>query len=66
MIRAVTNAIVATDLADRKQMLVVTDQDLKVLARRTFRCEAWDLGSALGWGRRPGPSEGLRRGDGRV
>ena len=42
-----TNAIVGIDLADRKQMLVVTDHDSKVLARRTFRCKAWDLGLAL-------------------
>lgn len=45
----VENAIVGIDLADRKQMLVVTDHDSKVLARRTFRCQAWDLGSALDW-----------------
>ena len=45
----VTNAIVGIDLADRKQMLVVTDHDSKVLARRTFRCKAWDLGTALDW-----------------
>src|SRR4026209_645138 len=43
----VTNAIVGIDLAERKQMVVVTDHDSKVLARRTFRCEAWDLGAAL-------------------
>jgi transposase len=43
------NAIVGIDLADKKQMLVVTDHDSKVLARRTFRCKAWDLGSALDW-----------------
>jgi transposase len=42
-------AIVGIDLADKKQMLVVTDHDSKVLARRTFRCKAWDLGSALDW-----------------
>ena len=30
-------------------MLVVTDHDSKVLARRTFRCKAWDLGAALDW-----------------
>ena len=42
-------AIVGIDLADRKQMLVVTDHDSKVLARRTFRCKAWDLGAALDW-----------------
>jgi transposase len=45
----VTHAIVGIDLADHKQMLVVTDHDSKVLARRTFRCKAWDLGAALDW-----------------
>ena len=45
----VTNAIVGIDLADRKQMLVVTDHDSKVLSRHTFRCKAWDLGAALDW-----------------
>ena len=43
------HAIVAIDLADKKQMVVVTDHDSKVLARRTFRCRAWDLGIALDW-----------------
>jgi hypothetical protein len=28
---------------------VVTDHDSKVLARKTFRCRAWDLGAALDW-----------------
>ncbi|MFF1614349.1 IS110 family transposase [Amycolatopsis sp. NPDC058278] len=37
------------DLADSKQMVVVTDHDSKVLARKTFRCRAWDLGIALDW-----------------
>ena len=45
----VTNAIVAIDLADRKQMVVVCDHDSKVLARKTLRCRAWDLGVALDW-----------------
>lgn len=44
-----TSAIIGIDLADRKQMIVVTDHDSKVLARRTFRCKAWDLGTALDW-----------------
>lgn len=44
-----SNAIVGIDLADKKQMVVVTDHDSKVLARRTFRCKAWDLGAALDW-----------------
>ena len=43
------NAVVGVDLADAKQMVVVTDHDSKVLARRTFRCRAWDLGAALDW-----------------
>ena len=45
----VTNAIVGIDLADKKQMVVVTDHDSRVLVRRTFRCRAWDLGAALDW-----------------
>jgi transposase len=45
----VENAIVGIDLADRKQMVVVCDHDSRVLARRTFRCRAWDLGMALDW-----------------
>jgi len=45
----VENAIVGIDLADKKQMVVVTDHDSKVVARRTFRCRAWDLGVALDW-----------------
>ena len=45
----VLNAIVGIDLADRKQMVVVTDHDSKVLARRTFRVKAWDLAGALEW-----------------
>jgi len=36
----VTNTIVGIDLADSKQMVVVTDHDSKVLARRTVRCRA--------------------------
>ena len=47
----VSNAIVGIDLADAKQMVVVTDHDSKVLARKTFRCRAWDLGAI---GRRAG------------
>jgi transposase len=45
----VTSAIVGIDLADAKQMVVVTDHDSKVLARKTFRCRAWNLGAALDW-----------------
>jgi transposase len=44
-----SNAVVGIDLADQKQVVVVCDHDSKVLARRTFRCKAWDLGRALDW-----------------
>ena len=42
-------AIVGIDLADAKQMVVVTDHESRVLARRTFRRRAWELGAALDW-----------------
>ena len=54
------NAIVGIDLADRKQMVVVTDHDSRVLARRTFRCKAWDLGSALDWAAERATAKGSR------
>ena len=57
-----SNAIVGIDLADKKQMVVVTDHDSKVLARKTFRCRAWDLGAR--WtGPRPRGRGGVRRRD---
>jgi hypothetical protein len=60
----VVNAIAGIDLAGSKQVVVVTDHDSKVIARRTFRCRAWDLGSALDWA--AGDGGGLGRGDGVV
>lgn len=42
-------AIVGIDVADAKQMVVVTDHDSKVLARKIYPCRAWDLGTALDW-----------------
>jgi transposase len=54
-----TNAIVGIDLADKKQMVVVTDHDSKVLARKTFRCRAWDLGAALDWARKQAAAKGF-------
>ena len=43
------NAIAGIDLAGSKQMVVVTDHESRVLARRTFRRRAWELGTALDW-----------------
>ncbi len=54
----VSNAIVGIDLADKKQMVVVTDHDSKVLARKTYRCRAWDLGAALDWARERAAAKG--------
>jgi transposase len=44
-----SNAILAVDLADGKQRVVVTDRESRVLARRTFRRRARELGTALDW-----------------
>ena len=44
-------AIVAIDLADDKQAVVVTDHDSRVLARRRVRTRAWQLGPTLQWAR---------------
>jgi hypothetical protein len=43
-------AVLAVDLADDKQVVVVCDHDSRVLARRTWRCRPWQLGKALGGG----------------
>src|SRR5438874_5890203 len=40
-------------------MVVVTDHDSKVLARKTFRCRAWDLGTALDWAGKQALSTGF-------
>lgn len=42
-------AVIAIDLADDKQALVVTDHDSRVLARRRVRARAWELGGVLDW-----------------
>lgn len=43
-------AVLAVDLADDKQVVVVCDHDSRVLARRTWRCRPWQLAKALQWG----------------
>lgn len=44
------SAVLAFDLAADKQVCALTDQDSKVLVRRTVRCKAWELAEAVGWG----------------
>ena len=55
----VENVVVGIDLADSKQMVVVCDHDSKVLARKTFRCKAWELGAALDWSRERAVAKGF-------
>jgi transposase len=53
------NAIAGIDLLDSKQMVVVTDHESRVLARRTFRRRAWELGTALDWAADRGSAAGF-------
>jgi transposase len=53
------NAIAGTGLADARQMVVVTDHESRVLARRVFQRRAWQLGAALGLGGCPSPGSGF-------
>ena len=46
------NAVVGIDLADKKQAVVVCDHDSQVLARKTVKVRAWELGPVLDWARR--------------
>lgn len=48
----VDNAILTLDLADKKQVVVVCDHDSRVLARKTLKARAWELGPVLDWGQR--------------
>lgn len=45
----VGNAVLAIDLADVKQVAVLTDLDSQVLARRRVSAKAWELGPLLEW-----------------
>ena len=47
----VDHAIVGIDLADRKQAVVVCDHDSQVLARKSVKVRAWELGPVLDWAR---------------
>jgi transposase len=47
-----SNAILAIDLADEKQAMVLTDHDSRVLARQTVNAKTWRLEPVLEWARR--------------
>ena len=53
------NAILALDLADKKQAVVVCDHDSRVLARQTVKARAWELDPVLGWGQRIADKHGF-------
>jgi transposase len=44
------HAVLAIDLADAAQVVVLADHDSKVLARRVVRVPAWQLDKTLQWG----------------
>jgi transposase len=44
------HAVLAVDLADAAQVVVLADHDSKVLARRVVRVPAWQLDQTLHWG----------------
>jgi transposase len=44
------SAVLAFDLAADKQVCALTDQDSRVLARRTVTVKAWQLADAVQWG----------------
>ncbi len=44
------SAVLAFDLAADKQVCALTDQDSRVLARRTVSAKAWQLAEAVRWG----------------
>jgi transposase len=53
------NAILAFDLADEKQAIVLTDHDSQVLARSRVKAKAWRLGPVLQWGREQARKHGF-------
>jgi transposase len=44
------SAVLAFDLAADKQVCALTDQDSRVLARRTVKAKAWQLREVVAWG----------------
>lgn len=40
-------------------MVVVADHDSKALTRKTFKCHAWNLGTALDWAAKQAASKGF-------
>jgi transposase len=54
------SAVLAFDLADRKQVSALIDQDCRVLARRTMNAKAWQLQEAVQWGLAEAAGAGFR------
>ena len=53
------NAVLAIDLADEKQAIVLTDHDSQVLARTRVKAKVWRLGPVLEWGREQARKHGF-------
>jgi transposase len=54
----VTNAVLGIDLADVKQVIVLTNHDSQVLARKRVKGKAWELGAVLDWAQRVATASG--------
>ena len=52
-------AVVAIDLASKKQVVAVVDHDSRILARRTFRCAPTQLATAIEWSRAQSSAAGF-------
>ena len=52
-------AVVAIDLAARKQVVAVADHDSRILARRTFACTPRQLATAIEWSRAQASAAGF-------
>ncbi len=55
----VNYAILGIDLADEKQVVVLTDHDSQVLARKRVSAKAWDMAPLLDWARRFASRQGF-------
>jgi len=55
----VGNAVLGIDLADTKQVVVLTDLDSQVVARKRVKAKAWELGLVLDWAQRTATAKGF-------
>ena len=59
-------AVLAIDLGEDKQVAVLVDHEGRVLARKTVKAKAYQLGELLAWAAGKAAAAGFRRADGGV